>query len=75
MTRSAPTWLTLLALLLGLTEGGRNVRYVEFSPPVVHPQQEHVTVQARQDLSLSCEGHKPVSWQLPQDTARNMATR
>ena len=75
MTRSAPTWLKLLYLLLGVTEGGRNVRYVEFSPPVVHPQQEHVTVQARQELSLSCEGRKPVSWQLPEDTASNMATR
>ena len=75
-TKFAASWFKLLYLLLGVTEGGRNVRYVEFSPPVVHPQQEHVTVQARQDYTLSCEGHKPVTWHLPQDTSNsNMATR
>ena len=72
MTKFA--WLLKLYLVLGVTEGGRNVRYVEFSPPVVHPQQDHVTVQARQDYTLSCEGHKPVSWHLAQDTG-DMETR
>lgn len=50
-----------------LANAARNVRYVEFSPPIVHPQQDHVTVQARQNTTLSCEGHKPVTWHLPQD--------
>ena len=44
-----------------------SVRYVEWSPPVVHPLRAQVTVQARQNYTLSCEGHKPVSWHTPTD--------
>ena len=62
----------ILAILSTLTPpaltAGRSVRYVEWSPPVVHPQRDHVTVQARQNYTLSCEGHKPVSWHLPDHT-------
>ena len=58
-----------LSLLVPLTAGGRSVRYVEFSPPVVHPQQEHVTVQARQDYTISCQGHKPLAWHLPRQAS------
>ena len=63
----------ILAILSTLTPpaitAGRSVRYVEWSPPVVHPQRDHVTVQARQNYTLSCEGHKPVSWHLPEHAA------
>ena len=67
----------MVLLVLHQAAASRNVRYVEFSPPVVHPQRDHVTVQARQNHRLSCEGHKPVAWHLPQDPALNqdLATR
>ena len=62
--------------LVSDVSGGRQVRYVEWSPPVVHPQQDHVTIQARQNYTLSCEGHKPVSWHLPMSvTNRDIANR
>ena len=64
----SPMILLTLTLAPLLCSGGRSVRYVEWSPPVVHPQRDHVTVQARQNYTLSCEGHKPVSWQLPEHT-------
>ena len=59
-------WLCLLA---GVAGSGRSVRYVEFSPPVVFPQQEVVTVQARQDYTISCQGHKPLAWHLPRQAS------
>jgi len=54
------------ALLIGQSSCSRHSRaYKEFLPPVVRPQQEQVVVQARQPISLSCEGHRPVSWHTP----------
>ena len=67
----APPSICILILVLTASAGAdhlpRRVRYVEWSPPVVHPQVDQVTVQARQDYTLSCEGHKPVSWHTPAD--------
>ena len=70
----APTRIFLILMLCvpAMTTAGadhlaRRVRYVEWSPPVIHPQQDQVTVQARQDYTLTCEGHKPVSWHTPTD--------
>ena len=60
--------ITILMTLTPLASSSRSVRYVEWSPPIVHPQREAVTVQARQNYTLSCEGHKPVSWHLPGHT-------
>ena len=70
---SHPASVMILIIILAVTlaplcSGGRSVRYVEWSPPVVHPQRDQVTVQARQNYTLSCEGHKPVSWHLPEHT-------
>ena len=66
----APTSIVLILIpLVSMTSAGagRHLRYVEWSPPVIHPQQDQVTVQARQDYTLTCEGHKPVSWHTPTD--------
>ena len=68
MIRIILVTLVILATFLPASSGHRNTRYVEWSPPVVHPQRDQVTVQARQNYTLSCEGHKPVSWHLPEHT-------
>ena len=43
--------------------------YSEFLPPVVRPQSEQVVVEARKQISLTCEGHKPVVWNPPASVA------
>ena len=43
--------------------------YSEFLPPVVRPQGEQVVVEARKQISLTCEGHKPVVWNPPASVA------
>jgi hypothetical protein len=53
------------SLLLPLTLAARNVRYVEYRPPVVFPNQDFLTVSARLNITLTCEGHKSVQWFLP----------
>ena len=59
-------WLELLwwVVTLGLF---RNVRYVEYRPPVLDPEvgDEGVTLQARQNYEISCHGHKPLTWIIP----------
>jgi len=64
----------LLSQTMVLAHASRTVRYVEFNPPIVLPQQEHVTVQARQNYTLSCEGHRPVTWNLPMDVTNKDAS-
>ena len=45
--------------------GSRTVRYVAFNPPVIYPQVDHVTVEARSNYTLTCEGVSPVTWITP----------
>ncbi|XP_023348446.1 platelet-derived growth factor receptor alpha, partial [Eurytemora carolleeae] len=54
-----------LSLLLPLSLAARNTRYVEYRPPVVFPNQDFLTVSARLNITLTCEGHKSVNWFLP----------
>ena len=61
--------LHTLVMITWADSGVRSARYIEWSPPVVHPQHDHVTVQARQSYTLSCEAHKPVSWHLPNNSS------
>ena len=63
-----------LVMVTSMVRAERSVRYAEWSPPVVHPQQDHVTVQARQSYTLSCEAKKPVTWHLPNNSS-NISNR
>jgi len=67
-------YAVLLSHTVVLCSASRTVRYVEFNPPQVLPQQEHVTVQARQNYTLSCEGHRPLTWNLPMDATNKDVT-
>ena len=64
----------LLSHTVVLCLASRTVRYVEFNPPQILPQQEYVTVQARQNYTLSCEGHRPLTWSLPMDATNKDVT-
>lgn len=60
------TVVTIL-FLVSSALGSRTVRYVAFDPPIIYPQVDHVTVSARSNYSMTCEGVYPVTWHLPQN--------
>jgi len=60
--------LLIFLVCLPMSSSIRSVRYVQYNPPVIYPQKDHVTVSARSKYLLSCSGNKPVSWHMPQNT-------
>ena len=58
-------WVAVMAAPPALATSRHGRAFTEFAPPVVRPQQEQVVVQARQTISLSCEGHRPVTSHTP----------
>ena len=69
------SWMLLWGVLLAvgtspcLASSRYGRAYSEFLPPVVKPQREQVVVQARRQITLACEGHKPVVWNPPASVA------